>query len=267
MRGGDFRTRHVGTHPGVASMSDTQRKTAQEGIETMTATRILTATMLMLVAASAAFAQVDVRISEIRIDQPSTDVDEYVELAGTPGASLDGLTYIVIGDGSNACGQIENVTDLTGQQIQADGFLSIGDSGTSGQHVFSYDVELDLNFENSDNVTHMIVSGFTGANGDDTDVDDDCVMDNMPWAAIIDDVALWEGTQPECSGSDECWYSSTVVGPDGSFVPGHVYLCPEGWLIGQFDPTGGSDTPGEANDCPVPVEPSTWGKVKSFYND
>ena len=39
------------------------------------------------------------KINEIRIDQPGTDNDEYFELLGEPNASLDGLTYIVIGDG------------------------------------------------------------------------------------------------------------------------------------------------------------------------
>ena len=39
-----------------------------------------------------------VTINEIRIDQPSSDYDEYFELAGSSGTSLDDLTYLVIGD-------------------------------------------------------------------------------------------------------------------------------------------------------------------------
>jgi hypothetical protein len=230
----------------------------------MTATRILTATALMMFMATAAMA---VHINEIRIDMPGTDNDEYVELAGDPGESLDGLTYLVLGDNATArCGAIEAVVDLTGLQIQPDGLLSIGDSGTSGLHTFVYDVELDLNFENSDNVTHMLVEGFFGASGDDTDTDDDCTLDNRPWGNLIDWVSLWEGTLPDCPGTDECTYSPTIVGPDGSYVPGHVYLCPppDGWLIGEFD-LGVNDTPGEPNDCPVPVDSSTWGSVKATY--
>ena len=61
----------------------------------------------------------DVKISEIRIDQPADDEDEYFELSGAPSTSLNGLTYLVIGDGSgpNASGVIEEVTSLTGQSI------------------------------------------------------------------------------------------------------------------------------------------------------
>src|SRR5262245_31249172 len=67
----------------------------------------------------------DVRINEIRIDQPSVDNDEYFELTGTPGESLDGLTYLVIGDGTAAQGSgvIEAVIPLTGKSIPADGYF------------------------------------------------------------------------------------------------------------------------------------------------
>ena len=41
-----------------------------------------------------------VTISEIRIDQDQNDDDEYFELEGS--GSLDGLFYIVIGDGTAA---------------------------------------------------------------------------------------------------------------------------------------------------------------------
>ena len=41
-----------------------------------------------------------VAINEIRTDQTSSDDDEYFELVGDASASLDALTYIVIGDGA-----------------------------------------------------------------------------------------------------------------------------------------------------------------------
>lgn len=67
-----------------------------------------------------------ITINEIRIDQPGADNDEYFELFGDPMApSLDGLTYIVIGDGAIAAGSgvIEAVIDLTGQSLDLAGFL------------------------------------------------------------------------------------------------------------------------------------------------
>ncbi len=204
-------------------------------------------------------------ISEIRIDESGADVDEYFELVGTPGASLAGLTYLVIGDGSGGCGTIECVVDLGTFSLQADGLLAVCKSATPV--LTGYDVvgESAINFENSDNVTHMVVRDFTGSLNDDIDLDDDGVQDITPWSGVVDCVAMIEDAAPVCVGTSESVYCSTTVGPDGSFVPGHVYRCGTGWLIGAFQPTGTNDTPGEPNDCPTPVEDSTWGKIKTFH--
>ncbi|MDZ4755550.1 MAG: hypothetical protein SGJ11_13770 [Phycisphaerae bacterium] len=48
------------------------------------------------------------------------------------------------------------------------------------------DLHALLNFDHADNVTHLLVSGFTGANGQDLDTDDDVVLDLTPWTAVID---------------------------------------------------------------------------------
>jgi hypothetical protein len=186
-------------------------------------------------------------INEIRIDQPSIDNDEYFELAGDADASLDGLTYLVIGDGTGGSGVIEAVVDLSGLSLAGDGlFLAAESTFTMG----TPDLVANLNFENSDNVTHLLVDGFTGSNGNDLDTDDDGVLDVMPWTSVVDSVSLIETL-----GSGDHVYGEDSVGPDGSFVPGHVYDCDiVGWLIGPFAPGGGNDTPGEANSCPPPQE-------------
>ena len=191
-------------------------------------------------------------INEIRIDQPSSDDDEYVELMGTPGDSLDGLTYIVIGDGAGGSGVIEGVADLTGSVIPASGLFVAAESTFT---IGSADLITTLDFENSDNVTHLLVRDFTGAKDDDLDTDDDGVLDSTPWSEVVDCVALIE----EVGGGDQV-YCDTTVGPDGTFVPGHVFLCPDlgGWQIGAFDPVGGDDTPGADNDCSPNGEFTTY---------
>ena len=179
-------------------------------------------------------------INEIRIDHPGADINEYFELAGGANESLAGLTYIVIGDGSGGSGTIEAVINLSGNSIPADGlFVGAEDTFTLG----TPDLVTNLNFENSDNVTHLLVGGFTGANGDDLDLDDDGVLDIEPWAVIVSCVALVE-TPDE---GDQI-YCDATVGPDGFFVPGHAYFCEAAnqWLIGGFD-VGSNDTPGAEN--------------------
>jgi len=183
-----------------------------------------------------------VAINEIRIDQPSADNDEYVELKGPAGFALDGLTYLVIGDGPSALksGVVEAVVDLNGLAIQDDGILLIAEYTYS---LGTADATRSLNFENSDNVTHLLVSNFTGSNGDDLDPDDDGMLDIIPWDKIVDGVALVESFS-----SGELIYSEATIGPDGSYVPGQVFKnCNGDWEIGTFDPSASQETPGTEN--------------------
>lgn len=200
-------------------------------------------------------------INEIRIDQPGGDVDEYFEIFGAPSAALTGLSYVVLGDGTGASGVIESVTSLDAFSLNSSGFF-LGAQDPLTMTIANVDaVDVTLQFENSDNVTHLLVSGFTGTNGDDLDADDDGVLDVLPWTTVLDAVSLIETTDVPTSG--EFYYAAglggTVVGPDGTFTPGHVYRSPDGgaWQIGAFDPASLTDTAGVSN---VP-EPSTYAAL------
>ena len=179
-----------------------------------------------------------VQISEIRINQPDADNDEYFELSGTPSESISGLTYLVIGDGTGGSGVIEHVTPLTGT-LPNDGFLVVAKSTFT---LSTADVTTTLNFENGDNVTHLLVSGFTGSDGQDLDTDDDGNLDITPWTALLDSVAI-------LGGGLEIHYSPSTVGPVGPGDVGLAIRCTSEWRTGHFDTTQGHDTPGAANLC------------------
>jgi hypothetical protein len=207
-------------------------------------------------------------INEIRIDQPlGVDPDEYFELAGTTGTDLQGLTYIVIGDagGDGAGGGIEavvglssnipgnpNLVDSNGYYVVGEATLSLGPSNKSAA----------LNFENGDNVTHLLVTNFTGSNGMDLDLDDDGVIDSpAPWDAVVDAVGLVRTYPPHTPSNIPYGLSLGFVdvGPDVGeydFVPAHVYRCLDDdsvWEIGPFDPFDpvppGEDTVGADNEA------------------
>ncbi|MCP5022874.1 MAG: hypothetical protein GY930_14010 [bacterium] len=208
--------------------------------------------------ALAASAGSQVSINEIRIDQVSSDTDEFFEIVGAPGLSLNNLTYIVIGDSpAGGSGVIEAVVHLGGQTIGASGYFVAGESTlTTGVP----DLVTTLNFENGDNVTHMLVAGFTGADGDDLDTDDDGTFDVTPWSTAEDTVSL---VQSLTSGS--LFYSNTIVGPDGLHVPGHVSIIADNWEIGAFE-ISYEDTPGRLNAIATgttfcdPAEPNFTGE-------
>jgi hypothetical protein len=217
---------------------------------------ILALTVGLWLVASAPVARAQVVINELRIDQPGADIDEYVELAGPPGQPLDGLAYIVIGDGAPAAGSgvIEAVVRLDGFLLSDAGrFLIAEGSFTLG----SPDLTVTLNFENDDNVTHLLVSGFTGANGQDLDLDDDGVLDIVPWNDVVDGIALIKEENPPTT-TEFAYILDERVGPDGANVPGHVQRCPDPAgppVIAAFDPAAGEDTPGQVNRCAPVVAP------------
>lgn len=185
----------------------------------------------------------DLVINEARIDQSGTDTDEYFELYadGMSYGDLSIYTYIVIGDGAGGMGVIENVTGLTGS-LNAGEFLLVAEDGDTFGVVA--DIIATMNFENGDNVTHMLVQDFTGSNGDDLDTNDDGVFDSTPWSAIIDDFALSEFM-------GDLIYSSNTITTGTGFVAAHVYRDVDGvagvWQAGAFDPLFGNDTPGSTN--------------------
>lgn len=220
--------------------------------------------ILPLIVTSLAF-EGPIVISEIRIDQPGADNDEYVELAGPPGASLDGISFIVIGDGSAAqgSGTIEVLVSLAGQVIPESGYFVIAESSFS---LGSASMTAALNFENGDNVTHMLVRDLAAANGADLDADNDCVIDREPWSAVLDAVSMLD--VPKGTEGADCVYG-TPIGPSNASVPMHVFRCPGAsggaaggsaggsdggtsaglWVIGSPDPATGSDSPGKSNPC------------------
>ena len=229
---------------------------------------VLLIALLTLVTASLstgdAAAAANVHINEIRIDQPSDDLDEYVELLGDASLSLDDLTYLVIGDGTGGSGVIEAVIDLGGKSLDSAGYFVIAeDTFTLG----TADFTTPLNFENGDNVTHLLVEGFTGADGDDLDTNDDGVLDTEPWTSVLDSIALIEEVNPPTG--TEYYYGTETIGPDGGYVPVHVFYCADSveWRIGPFDPAGGKDTPGEANLCGAAGEFGSCGDAATFIHE
>ena len=93
------------------------------------------------------------------------------------------------------------------------------------------------------------------------DVDDDGGRDVTPWCDLLDAVSLVETDTPDLMNGEEYAYAASLgfpeVGPDGSFVPGHVFRCLTSlmdWRIGGFD-SGSHDSPGLFNaSCAAAME-------------
>ena len=203
-------------------------------------------------------------LSELRFDHTGADSNEFVEIQGDPFSSLDGVAYIVIGDGSAAQGSgvVENVTLMDTYSIGASGYFVIAKSTFAlGQVDLVYD---DLAHENSDTLTAFLVQGFTGAIGDDLDLDDDGVLDVIPWSDVYDSVTVLE-TCEEPPTTTEWGYSDTIVRPNGIYVAGGIYRCEPTleWVVGDFVDYASEHTPGSVNlDC---ENPGCGGLARSCF--
>jgi len=188
----------------------------------------------------------DIGINEVRIDQSGVDNDEYVELVGPAGTPLDGYFYIVIGDGAGGSGVLETIVDLTGAVIGEDGYCSIG----KGDMLISTpDFIVDgFSLENTDNVSHFLVTGLTAELQQDLDVEDDGMLDAQYWKETIDEIGFVEvGYDGEIV---DLLYTDNLLGPVGIYPPAHVFRCPDAgsWNLGVFGNLA-MDTPGTDNLC------------------
>ena len=215
-----------------------------------------------------------VQINEIRIDQQGQDNDEYFELVGLPGESLDGVTYLVLGDNTEAVanssdGIVEMALDLSGHVIPDRGYF-LATRGSFSLGLIAPDLIAPLNFENLENVTHLLVRDFTGATGMDLDKDnppgnqldpgqDDGVLDTAPWSAVIDAVGVVADRAPS-PGEADWFYGQRLgfvdVGPaindQGDVAPAHIFREQNAntpWVMGTFSTNDAeaNDTPGQSN--------------------
>ena len=133
--------------------------------------RAVLAAVVALLAAAPASAQ---KITEVVWDHVgSPDTHEYVELWASPGASLSSYRIVVL-DGSANPGQILNV--VTPGTANDAGFWSSG----------SLTPPLE-----SPTFTVLLVSGFTGSEGQDLDGENDGSLDVEPWTLpVVDGVAF-----------------------------------------------------------------------------
>jgi cysteine-rich repeat protein len=236
-------------------------------------------------------------INEVRMDASfdagCSNGPSWFELysSDNSGVSLDGLTYVILGDcnsgGDLATGVIEEAVPLSGLSFAGGSnyFVMKQDPGdpldadclpnVAGEFDAVYP---DIRMETNDNITHLLVQGYTGPLGDDVDnncldvdLDDDCLIDNPPWARILDAVGFGDDADNSAvGGSNECQYGAADDGDGteefcgfdldgGGFAPAHCSRCPDGtdapggnWPtdVGQdsFN-VGSNDTPRAQNVC------------------
>jgi len=134
-------------------------------------------------------------LNEVYVNPPGGDDNrEYLELRGSPSASLTGLSVICL-DGDDSVGTIDSIQDLNALTLGVNGLLILGtDYTTTPPWTIPADTAIaDLSggtFENGAS-TFLIVTNFTGSLNDILDTNNDGILDVTPWDAVLDSVG-WD---------------------------------------------------------------------------
>lgn len=196
----------------------------------------------------------DPLINEFVADHIGADDYAFIEIMGDATTDYSTFTLLEIeGDSGSSMGYI-------------DAAITLGTTDADGYWLSSEDME-------NGTITLLLVEGFTGAVNDDTDANDDGVIDNAPWIRIVDAVGTSDGDV-----TDFVYTTVDLVpGYDGdAFQPGGASRIPNGidtdttadWVRNDYDGAGipaldsgtpivgeAINTPGAANQLVMPPLP------------
>lgn len=191
-----------------------------------------------------------VLLNEVLASHSGTDNTEFIELFGTPGTSLAGLSVIVVESDAFAPGTIDRRFDFKAfHSLGPNGFFLLGNcSGVPDIYGATPDASIFTNYLENSSLTVALVE--TASLGGDT----------VTGAEIVRDaVALTDGDV-----GDIFFFGAPVIGPDGSFFPAGARRLIDGvdtdtpadWAISSFF-LPGDNTPvgGGLNGC-APLEVS-----------
>ncbi len=167
------------------------------------------------------------RINELYVSMAGTDSEEFVEIRGTPGASLNGYMFLVVeGDGTLA-GTLDIAIDLSAGTLDANGLYTAGSAllvppvnqvfgPVSGQNLIENGTDTFYLIETTNVPGVMALVGTdlrVGLMGTVT------VLATDPAITIRDLVALTDG------GATDVTFDNAQVFQDGTFLPAGVVRC------------------------------------------
>ncbi len=214
-------------------------------------------------------------INELDINPPSTDQPcEYIELKGTPGASLAGLYFVAFeGDGVPS-GTADYVFAFTNQTFGSNGLLIITGATACGTRTYPaattriQDTALDSanGLENGSISFALINSSTAITQGTDYDTNNDGSLESLPAGATILDAVGWTD-----GGTIDFVYGGVTLSTTGTIgaatrfptnnTPLSVFAWYAGFVTGATNdstvygdtarttnfPAGGALTPGDVN--------------------
>jgi predicted extracellular nuclease len=192
-----------------------------------------------------------VLLNEVLASHIGTDDTEYIELFGTPGLSLSGLSLLAVESDAFGPGIVDRRFDFKPfHEIGPNGFFLVGNcGGLPTEYGVTPDASLFTNyFENSSLTVGLVETSSAPVVGDSV----------TGGEVVRDTVALDDGDT-----GDTFFFGAPIIGPDGSFFPAGARRVVDGvdtdtasdWVISDFG-LGSANTPtgGGFDGCaPIPL--------------
>jgi len=196
--------------------------------------------VLMMVASASALTGDPVLINELLASHTGTDNTEYIELFGTPGYNLNGLSLIVVeGDAIISQGMIDKrfdfgISDALGFNSY---FLFGNPDGLGINYGVAPNISMTYSYLENSSFTLALVQTGSLSGGEGTYV--------TGGEVVLDAVGLNDG-----GAGDIFYFGASVIGPDGSFFPAGARRIVDGidtdttadWIFADFD-LGSDNTP------------------------
>lgn len=172
-------------------------------------------------------------INEFVANHQGTDSCELIEIAGSPSTSYAGFSLLVLdGDLSPNPGLVQQVFD----------------AGTTSADGLWVTAAQPANTLQNGTGTILLVEGYTGGL-DDLDDDDDGMLDDEPWTALVDAIAVRDDLGDRVYGGATLLLGDDLGGADpvggASRIPdGTDTDAPDDWVPNAFD---GDGLPGDCD--------------------
>jgi hypothetical protein len=166
----------------------------------------------------------NVHLNEIYCSHAGADDQEFIELFGRAGYSLDfHMVLIVEGDGLVA-GTLDRAWVLTGTSMPSDKYFVLGDTAVAN---VDFEIGLDNQLENGTQSIYLVdaidqagVDAILAFVGQDVDPDKDGVTEILSLSKVLDGVGMVDDGMP---GGDVIYDGLPIVGPDETFFPAGIF--------------------------------------------
>jgi hypothetical protein len=137
---------------------------------------------------------------------------------------------------------------LSGLTTGSDGLLLLGSNyvtaGTPWGSLVPAETALGdkNNFMGDNNLTMLLVTGFTGLAGQDLDTNDDGILDVTPWTSVLDSVGWFDPSFPGGHVYSPAVLTQPALTPDAAsrFLDNNNAQSTTAWYNGEMLPQGGT---------------------------